>query len=191
MRFLPFMPLLALPATVYADAQAVLNDINAIRTQLTALSSSVDGVVSGIPGIPHALQVQVDATVLDRHIQTGAQDASASPPFGSSSLQVGLALIGLLSPITDALDQITEKNSTFGELGVIVLSSLVQLRRDTSAFSDEIVPKLGALEAAIAPAVVQAIEEAFDGAIAAYESNGESCVPFEVSVFNTKWSTAI
>ncbi|KAL3486441.1 hydrophobic surface binding protein A-domain-containing protein [Aspergillus germanicus] len=191
MRFFPFIPLLALPATVYADAQAVLNDINAIRTQLTALSSSVDGVVSGIPGIPHALQVQVDATVLDRHIQTGAQDASASPPFGSNSLQVGLALIALLSPITDALDQITEKNSTFGELGVIVLSSLVQLRRDTSAFSDEVVPKLGPLEAAIAPAVVQAIEEAFDGAIAAYESNGESCVLFEVSVFNTKSSTAI
>jgi hypothetical protein len=174
---LRFLPLLAVPATVYADAQAVLNDINAIRTQLTTLSSSVEGVVSGIPGIPHALQVQVDATVLDRHIQAGARDANASPPFGSSSLQVGLSLIALQPAITDALGQISEKNTTFGELGVIVLSSLVQLKRDTTAFSDEIVPKLGALEAAIAPAVVRSIEEAFDGAIAAYESNGEFCVP--------------
>ncbi|KAJ0418726.1 hydrophobic surface binding protein A-domain-containing protein [Aspergillus carlsbadensis] len=168
MRFFPFLPLLALPATVSADAQAVLNDITAIRTQLTTLTTSVDGVVPGIPGIPHALQVQVDATVLDKHIQTGARDAASSPPFGSTSLQVGLALIALQPAITDALAQISEKNGTFGELGVIVLQSLVQLKRDTGEFSGEIVPKLGALEAAIAPVVIRSIEDAFDGAIGAY-----------------------
>ncbi|KAL2852030.1 hydrophobic surface binding protein A-domain-containing protein [Aspergillus pseudoustus] len=174
MRFLPLLSMLALPAAVLAaDYRTVLADITAISDQLENLSTSVDAVTSGIPGLPYALQVQVDATTLDKRIQAGAQNANASPAFGGGSLQVGLALIGLQPKITDSLEQISEKNTTFGELGIIVLASLTQLKTDTTAFSDEIVPKLGALEAAIAPAVVQAIENAFDGAIAAYESNGE------------------
>ncbi|KAL3458878.1 hydrophobic surface binding protein A-domain-containing protein [Aspergillus heterothallicus] len=175
MRFSSLFATLALPAAILAaDYRTVLDDINAISDQLDTLSSSVDSVTSGIPGLPYALQVQVDATNLDKRIQSGAQNANASPAFGSGSLQVGLALIGLQPQITDALSQISQKNTTFGELGIIVLASLTQLKRDTTAFSDQIVPKLGALEAAIAPAVVQSIEKAFDGAIAAYESNGES-----------------
>ncbi|KAL2808877.1 hydrophobic surface binding protein A-domain-containing protein [Aspergillus granulosus] len=178
MRLLSLLSIVALPAAVLAaDYQTVLADINAISDHLDTLSASVDSVTTGIPGLPYALQVQVEATNLDKRIQTGAQNANASPAFGIGSLQVGLALIGLQPQITDALAQISEKNTVFGDLGIIVLASLTQLKRDTTAFSDEIVPKLGPLEAAIAPAVIESIENAFDEAIAAYESNGKLLYP--------------
>lgn len=41
-----------------------------------------------------------------------------------------------------------------------------------TAFSHQIVPKLADCEAGIAPGIVDDIEKAFDGAIAAYKSNG-------------------
>lgn len=173
MRVSAFSSLLALPVTVLADYNTVLNDIKNISTLLTTLTDDVKAVVPGIPGLPYALQVQVDATNLDKRIQTGAANANASEPFGDGSLQVGLALINLKPEIESSLKQIGDKNETFGELGVIVLSSLLQLKRDTTAFSDQIVPKLADFEAGIAPGIVDDIEKAFDGAIAAYESNGE------------------
>lgn len=172
MRAFAFLSLLALPV-VRADYNTVLGDIDNISTLLTTLTDDVKAVTPGIPGLPYALQVQVDAVNLDKRIQTGAADANASEPFGGGSLQVGLALINLKPEIESSLKQIGDKNETFGELGVIVLASLVQLKRDTAAFSDQIVPKLGDFEAGIAPGIVEDIEKAFDGAIAAYESNGE------------------
>lgn len=173
MRTLAFLSLLALPVTALADYNTVLSDISNISTLLTTLTDDVKAVVPGIPGLPYALQVQVDATNLDKHIQTGAADANASEPFGGGSLQVGLALINLKPQIESSLKQIGAKNETFGDLGVIVLASLLQLKRDTTAFSDQIVPKLADFEAGIAPGIVDDIEKAFDGAIAAYKSNGE------------------
>jgi hypothetical protein len=179
MRVSAFSSLLALPVTVLADYNTVLSDIKNISTLLTTLTDDVKAVVPGIPGLPYALQVQVDAKNLDKRIQTGAADANASEPFGDGSLQVGLALINLKPEIESSLKQIEGKNETFGELGVIVLSSLLQLKRDTTAFSDQIVPKLADLEAGIAPGIVDDIEKAFDGAIAAYTSNGEfHCVDY-------------
>ncbi|KAL2866086.1 cell wall mannoprotein 1 family protein [Aspergillus lucknowensis] len=166
MRFFSFL-LLALPTAIRADYQTVLDDIDSISTQLASLTESVDAVAPGIPGLSPALQVQVDATTLDKEIVAGASHAADSPPFANGSLQVGLALIALQPTITDALGQISEKNTTFGELGIIVLASLTQLKRNTDAFAEEIVPKLGALEAALAPGVIKAIDGAFDGAIAA------------------------
>lgn len=173
MRVSGFSSLLALPVTVLADYNTVLSDIKNISTLLTTLTDDVKDVVPGIPGLPYALQVQVDATNLDKRIQTGTADANASEPFGDGSLQVGLALINLKPEIESSLNRIGDKNETFGELGVIVLASLLQLKRDTTAFSDQIVPKLAEFEAGIAPGIVDDIEKAFDGAISAYKSNGE------------------
>lgn len=178
MRLLHFLSFLALPATIFADANAVLADINSISDLLTTLSGSVEGVVPGIPGLPYALRVQADAVNVDSVITTGIQHANASGPFGSGSLQIGLSLISLESQISSALGDIGEKNATFGDLGIVVLSSLAQLKRDTNLFSDQIVPKLGALEAGIAPGVVQSINDSFDAAIAAYQGNGQCFLPY-------------
>ncbi|KAL4915695.1 cell wall galactomannoprotein [Aspergillus aurantiobrunneus] len=142
MRSVALLSLLAFPVAILADYNTVLVHIDSISTLLTDLTESVDAVTSGIPGLPFALQVQVDATTLDKQIITGAQNANASEPFGGGSLQVGLALLDLQPVITSSLDHISEKNTTFGELGIIVLASLLQLKRHSTAFSDQIVPKL-------------------------------------------------
>jgi hypothetical protein len=55
------------------------------------------------------------------------------------------------------LKQISDKYETFGELGVIVFASLLQLKRDTTAFSDPIVSKLPGFEAGIAPGIVMTL----------------------------------
>ncbi|KAL4866217.1 hypothetical protein BDV12DRAFT_199410 [Aspergillus spectabilis] len=174
MRFAPILFLASYPGVILADYTTVLADINTITTHLTTLTNSVNAITTpGIPALPFALQVQVDATTLSKQIVTSAANANASQAFGFGSLQVGLALIGLQPKITSSLNLIVRKEEVFGEFGVIVLASLVQLQRDTRGFAGQIVPKLGALEAALAPGIVEGIEEAFEEAVGAYQGHVE------------------
>lgn len=50
----------------------------------------------------------------------------------------------------------------------------VELKQDTDIFGKAIVAKLGALEAAVAPAVIQQIDGYFNDAIVAYGGKGMS-----------------
>ncbi|KAF5854789.1 hypothetical protein ETB97_011569 [Aspergillus alliaceus] len=123
----------------------------------------------GIPGLPFALQVQVDAVHLDNQLLSAAQNVDNSGLFGAAgSLQVGLSLIQLQPTITTMLKDIAEMSDAFGDLGVIVLATLFQLKKDTDIFAAAIVHKLDTLEAAIAPAIVKSIDDAFDDAITVY-----------------------
>jgi hypothetical protein len=158
-------------AALAADYTTVRQDIANISTLLDELDADANAVAPGIAGLPRALQVQVDAVNLHKRILSGGDNAEASPPFGGGSLSVGLDLIQLEPKISDTLQGIVDKNDAFGELGIIVLSSLYQLKQDTDEFSDAIVKKLGPLEQAIAPLIIRRIETAFNNAITAYGGN--------------------
>lgn len=80
-----------------------------------------------------------------------------------------MSLINLAPMITQTLKDVAAQNEIFGELGVIVLSSLYQLKQDTDAFAAAVVAKLDALEAALAPSIVSSTDAAFQSAIAAYQ----------------------
>ena len=160
----------AFVALVFADYQTVNNDIGNISTLITTLDNDAKAVTSGVAGLPGALQVEVDAVALDKSILTGLNDAQSSDAFGTTgSLTIGLSLIALAPKITQTLKDVAAQNETFGELGIIVLSSLYQLKQDTDAFSAAVVAKLEALEAALAPSIVSSIDAAFESAIAAYK----------------------
>lgn len=166
--FLAFI-LSILSASVATNYTDVNNDIQNISTLLTTLQNDVQYVESGIPGLSWALQVSQDAIAIDNMILQGIKDANASAAFGSNgSLDVGLSLIGLEPTIVKTLNSVAAKNASFGELGVIVLYSLTQLKEDTDSFASAVVAKLDILEQALAPAIVSSIDNAFDSAIAAY-----------------------
>jgi hypothetical protein len=149
----------AVSHTLAADYNTVRADVATILDLLQAMNKDVANVVSGPGNIPYALQVQVDAVGIHKELLTAYDNAKASPAFGSGSFSVGLDLINAQPKISDALQQFTEKAEEFGDLGVIVLSSLYQLKADTSSFSDAVTEKLGPLEQALAPVVVKKIQD--------------------------------
>lgn len=154
-----------------ANSTTVNADIKSISTLVTSLQDDVQYVQAGIPGVSWALQVQQDAISLDNMIIQGTTDANASAAFGGGgSLDIGLSLIALEPTITKTLQAVAAKNTSFGELGVIVLYSLTQLKEDTDKFASAVVAKLDALEAGIAPLVISDIDKAFESAIAAFEN---------------------
>lgn len=161
-----------------ADYTTVNYDIGNISSLLTTLDTDTKAVAPGVAGLPAALQVELDAVALDARIVLATEDAQASDAFGSSgSLTIGLSLIELEPKITQTLQDVAAQNATFGQLGIIVLSSLYQLKQDTDAFAAAVVAKLDALEAALAPSIVSNIDSAFASAIAAYKSDGTDAYP--------------
>ncbi|KAH8705367.1 hydrophobic surface binding protein A-domain-containing protein [Talaromyces proteolyticus] len=161
----------ALALGVAADYQTVNYDVGNISAILTTLDNDVQGVVAGTPGLGFALQVEQDAVVLDKKILQTIQDINASPAFGTGgSLEVGISLLALEPKINTTLADVASKNKAFGDLGVIVLASLKQLKKDTDTLGQLIVPKLDALEQALAPAIISGIDNAFANALAAYQT---------------------
>lgn len=156
---------------VAADYQTVNYDVGNISALLTTLDADVQGVVLGTPGLGFALQVEEDALILDKKILQTIQDVNASPPFGTAgSLEVGISLLALEPKINQTLGDVASKNTAFGGLGPIVLACLKQLKKDTDKLGSVIVPKLDALEQAIAPAIISGIDNAFTTALAAYQT---------------------
>lgn len=161
-------------AVVYAaDAQTVRDDVAKLNTLLRTLSSDVKLVKAGSLGIAQALQVEVDAVNIHKLLVTAYNDAKASPPFGSSSFGVGLDFLKLEPQVKQTLRDVSSQKDVFGELGIIVLSSLYQLKMDTDNFGAAAVEKLALLERAIAPAILKKIDSEFNDAIVTYGGKGE------------------
>jgi hypothetical protein len=171
-------PLLALAYTAAiqaADVQTVRNDIANITALMAALDSDVKLVVSGSAGIAQALQVQVDAVNIHEGLSLSVQHAKASPPFGSGgSLVVGLDFIALAPKVASTLQHVAAQKAALGELGIVVLSSLYQLKLDTDSFGAAVLDKLDALTKAIAPSIIASIDKAFNDAIVAFGGKGVS-----------------
>lgn len=164
--------------TFAADYNTVKADLATILGLLQTMNEDVAHVFSGPEILPYALQVQFDAVGIHEQLLTAHDNAKASPAFGSGSFSVGLDLINAQPKISDTLESIQDKEEEFGDLGIIVLSSLYQLKADTSSFSDAVIEKLGPLEQSLAPGVVKKIQDSYDEAIAAYGGKGESSADF-------------
>lgn len=116
---------LAFAACTLADYNTVVADINTVADFISILDNDTLAVVSGVAGVPFALQVEVDALNLDNAIVTATRDANASPAFGEpGSLTVAASVISLTSKVQKVLQDVTAQKATFGELSPIVLSSL-------------------------------------------------------------------
>ncbi|KZZ94308.1 Cell wall galactomannoprotein [Moelleriella libera RCEF 2490] len=159
---------LAVAVAYAADAQTVRDDVAKLNTLLKTLSSDVKLVKAGSLGIAQALQVEVDAVNIHKLLITAYNDAKASPPFGSSSFGVGLDFLKLEPQVKQTLRDVSSQKDVFGELGIIVLSSLYQLKMDTDNFGAAAVEKLALLERAIAPAILKKIDGEFNDAIVTY-----------------------
>jgi hypothetical protein len=156
---------------VAADYQTVNYDIGNISALLTTLDTDVQGVAAGTPGIGFALQVELDSVNLDKKILQTIQDIHQSPNFGTGgSLEIGVNLLLLEPKINQTLADVASKKTAFGGLGPIVLACLKQLKLDTDLLGAAIVPKLDALEQAIAPGVISNIDKSFASALAAYQT---------------------
>lgn len=170
MRPFKIISFLSLAITaICADYNTVRQDLASILDLLAELDNSNAAVFGGPASIPFALQVQVDAVAIHKKLLTATDNANASPPFGIGSLAVSADFIGAQPKISAVLDNLRGKRNDYGDLGVIVLYSLYQMRQDTERYSSTIIEKLGTLEQAIAPAIVQMILDSFDKAIAAYK----------------------
>ncbi|KAK2609366.1 hypothetical protein QQS21_002147 [Conoideocrella luteorostrata] len=169
MRFLYTLVTFVCAAAVNAaDSQTVRGDIAQLSTLLDSLAADVKLVRPGSGGIAQALQVEVDSVDIHKCLLKSYDDAKASPAFGFSSLIVGLDFIQLQPKVKKTLEDVTAQKESLGELGLVVLSSLYQLKQDTDRFGEAAIEKLGTLEKAIAPAIIKKIDESFNDAIVAY-----------------------
>jgi hypothetical protein len=160
--------------TLAVDYNTVNGDIGNITNLLATLDTDAKAIVSGVEGLPVALQLEVDAVKLHDQIVASINDANVSPAFGSGgSLAIGLSFIELEPKIVSTLADVAAKNVTIGDLGIIVLSSLYQLKQDTDSFGSAVVAKLDSLEAAVAPGIIKNIDAAFVSAITAYGGKSE------------------
>ena len=159
-----------------ADYKTVKDDIANITTLLSILNADAKAVAPGVQGLASALQLEVDAVKLHSRIVVSTNDANASPPFGGGgSLAIGLSFIALEPQIVSTLASISSQSASLGDLDIVVLSSLYQLKQDTDLFGTAVVAKLDALEAAIAPGIIKKIDAAFDNAIVTYGGKREHC----------------
>lgn len=126
-------------------------------------------VSAGLLGVSSGLQVQVDAVNIYNKLKSATADANASPAFGEpGSQQVFSALQTVLGTTQTALTDTSAKNTTFDELGPIVLASLYQLRQSSLDFGIAVLGKLSSAESAQAPALASQLVTAFNGAIVSY-----------------------
>ncbi|GAB0137021.1 hypothetical protein EsDP_00005304 [Epichloe bromicola] len=169
MRFLYTFVTLSCAAIVSAsDAQTVRGDIAKLSSLMENLGADTKLVKPGSLGIAQALQVESDAVDVHKLLVKAADDANASPPFGSSSFSIGLDFIQLQPKVKKTLEGTAAQKDAFGELGLVVLSSLYQLQADTKKFGQAVTEKLGLLEKSLAPAIIKDINESFNKAIVAY-----------------------
>lgn len=160
--------------TLAVDYNTVNDDISNISNLLGSLSTDAKAIVAGVNGLPTALDLQVDAVNLHTSILTSIDHANALPKFGTvGSLSIGVSFIALAPKIVSTLQVVAGKNATLGDLGVVVLSSLYQLKQDTDSFGKVVVTKLDVLEAVIAPPIIKIIDDAFNSAIVAYGGKSE------------------
>ena len=174
MHFFRLALAFVLPTLALASYNQTKADIDTISSLLDTLSSDAKNMKTGDAAVPLALQVQVDAVNLDKAIISSTANAKSSSNFGDDgSPQVGLALVGVQPKITTVLGDISSQSGTFGDLGIIVLATLNQLKGDTDAFAAAIKSKLATLQDAIAPGIVDSIDKAFNDAITAYNRSCE------------------
>jgi hypothetical protein len=174
MRLLTSVLYVLAASCAFADLQTLQADITNIGRSLTALDNAVSVLPAGPAGISFALEVQVHSVTLDNQLKAAAQHAQSTQALNlTDSLSLGIGLIALLPGITGTLSDVAKQNTTFDGLGIIVLSSLVQLKASTDNFSDKLVAKLDPLIRTVSPLVVNTINDAFDNAIAAYRSQGK------------------
>lgn len=166
--------LFASVALVAADGDAVRAQLVVIQNYTDLLGSDVSQFTDTVRTLPFALQVQQDAVLLYRAVNLGASLAQSSPRFGQpNSFRIAATLLAISNDVQSTLNKIQNKQSAFADLGPIVLASLYSLKNGTDAFASATIAKLDPIEATVAPAVVNGIDNAFNRAIVAYGGKGK------------------
>ncbi len=157
-----------------ADYKTVHADIGQLTSLLDVLDQDAKAVAPGAAGLPRALQLEVDAVDIHKAILKATADTNASPSFGAiGSLTISADFLALSPKIKTSIGSLAAKQSALADLGLVVLSSLYQLKQDTNAFGDAVLPKLDALERAVAPLVISDINKALNNAIVTFGGKGK------------------
>lgn len=177
MRSILTLCLFAGSALCVNNSDAVNSVCQSINSYLNLLDSDVKNFDSTVTGVAWALQVQVDAVLIDNQIANATALAQSSDNFGEpGSASLSATLILLSNTVSSVLKDVSNKKATFDELSPIVLASLYQLRADTKTLSDSIVAKLDPLLGVFSPVVTSGIDSAFSNAITTYGGTGKSAL---------------
>ncbi len=174
MRLLYSLATLALAAAVNAvDYQTVRDDIANITTILGRLEDTAKGIKAGSLGIARALQLEAESVNVHKTLLATTADAQASPPFEDHSIDVGGDFLNLQPKVESALQSVSDQKDNLGDLSVVVLSCLYQLKQDTDILGKDVIAKLSDDFQTVAPQVLAAIDDAFNKAITTYGGKSE------------------
>ncbi|KAK3185997.1 hypothetical protein K4F52_005221 [Lecanicillium sp. MT-2017a] len=169
MRLLYTLSTLAFAAAVNAaDYQTVRDDIANISTILGRLEDVAKGIKPGSLGIARALQLEAESVLMHKTLLVTTADTRASPPFEEHSLDVGGDFLNMQPKVEGALQSVTDQKQNLGDLGVVVLACLYQLKQDTDILGKDVIAKLNEDFQTVAPQVLAAIIDTFNKAITAY-----------------------
>ncbi|OAA57817.1 Cell wall galactomannoprotein [Cordyceps fumosorosea ARSEF 2679] len=169
MRFPGLFSVLGLLAlTAATDFQTVRNDIANISALLKGLDASAKGIQPGSLGIARSLQLEVDSVRVHQLLLSTMRDTQAAPPFADHSIDVGGDFLNMQPVIEGVLSTLAGLKGNLGQLRLVVLACLYQLRQDADALGREVAGKLSADFQDVTKQVLGQIDDSFNQAIAAY-----------------------
>lgn len=171
MKFSSLLAACLTPFCAAADVDAVKADIANISSAVTTLDGHAKGVLPGILGVSAALTVEVDAVQLHDMLESATLRAEASAAFGASDTKAIVSALSDLGPkVVATLNDVVGQRGSFGDLGVVVRSCLLQLSNDTDAFAAALVSKVDPASIGSAPDILKSIDAAFSKAVTAYKT---------------------
>ncbi|RDW83569.1 cell wall mannoprotein 1 family protein [Aspergillus mulundensis] len=159
------------------DGAAVISAVNTITESMITLNDTVTSYKGGILGTVTALKIEFQAIALSNDLRDAVSTTKASANFTEEeSLNVSAAFLDLQPNIDSTLDNIVRKKPQFdtgllgiGSLGFLVKANLVTEKDLAAKLGDEVVKRLTATYAGIAPIINAQIQAKFEEAIAAFE----------------------
>jgi hypothetical protein len=164
------LPIAALTSFVAADGAAIVAAMTKVADQSIALNDTVaswDGNVFAL------LPILVDSTKLLADINAATDTAKASANLTViEGFGVAQETTALSSIVQTTLATIVSKKDKFAELflQVAILLELKAEKSATDSFAAAVTEKLPAALQGVAPSLIKPIDDAFDSAIASYES---------------------
>ncbi|PWY67602.1 hypothetical protein BO94DRAFT_478862 [Aspergillus sclerotioniger CBS 115572] len=161
---------LATSHVIKRDTDTVLGDLSAINTNLGTLSAAVYSYNGGLPA---ALEIQTHENAVERALEQATADTNSTAVFtAAESNTVTEALISLEPIIRGSIAALVTKRTLFVSAGVgaTVRTNLQNLKVRTDNLSVALQSKaVGADKETIRQGTGD-VDDAFDGAIDAYES---------------------
>ncbi|PYI02005.1 hypothetical protein BO78DRAFT_326093 [Aspergillus sclerotiicarbonarius CBS 121057] len=151
------------------DIRAVLDDLSSLNTNLGTLSAAVYSYSGGLPA---ALEIQTQENAVERTLEQATTDTNNTAVFTSvESNSVTEALVALEPVIRSSITALVSKKTLFVSAGVgaTVRTNLLNLKSRTDSLSVALQSKATDTDRETIRQGTVDVDDAFDGAIDAYE----------------------